>query len=294
MESLSKLREPAAVVLLVVLAVRVVMALVAAVVYLQGEFGGLPSLAGLLSYRASDPILVVATAAVVASCVLTRPTPRVREIATAALVVVGVSLVVALVFALVGLGSGDAAGLVSTVDQLATLALPVLALVVIVRVRQLLPAAGSADPYAVAAAAQPALPQLPAPVDEQYQPSWLPDTASGAAWHRAGDAASGAPASGWGTPGQAGGWQVDPTQVPYTPQPIQGSQPTQGPQPTQGSQPTQGPQATQGSHPTQGPQPTQPPQPGSNTGSWPPDPASDQGGWGRTATPRNDWDRPRS
>lgn len=260
MESLSKLREPAALVVLVVLAVRVVMALVAAVVYLQSDFGDLSSLAGLISYRASDPLLVVVMAALVVSCVLTGPTPRARGIATASLVVVGVSLIVALVFALAVLGSGDAVGLMSTLDQLATLALPVLCLIVIVKVRQLLPAGASTSAtYPVAAVAQPGPPPVAAPVDEQYQPSWLPDTASGAAWHRAGDAASGAPASGWGTPGQAGGWQVDPSQLPYPPQPPHRPEPTQ---------------------------------PGSAPGPLPL-PGPDQGGWGGAEAPRNDWDQPR-
>jgi hypothetical protein len=48
--------------------------------------------------------------------------------------------------------------------------------------------------------AQPALPSA------QLEPVWQPDSASGVAWHTAGDAALGAPASRWGTPGEASGW----------------------------------------------------------------------------------------
>jgi hypothetical protein len=42
----------------------------------------------------------------------------------------------------------------------------------------------------------------------QLEPVWQADEASGVAWHTAGDAALGAPAAGWGTPGEAGGWQA--------------------------------------------------------------------------------------
>ncbi len=211
-----KLRQPAALVVLSVLAVRVLIALGTAVVYLRSDFdGGLANLAAVISYRAGDPVLVALLAALVALCVLSGPTPRARELASAALVVVGVSLVVALVFtviALVGLGQVDGIRVVNTLDQLLELTVPVLALVALVRLRPLAPARSTGDPYAVAAAETPIIapPPAPTPVDEQYQPSWLPDTAAGAAWQRAGDAAAGAPASGWGTPGQGGGWQVDP------------------------------------------------------------------------------------
>ena len=58
-----------------------------------------------------------------------------------------------------------------------------------------------------AGAAAPPVPELPAPPvqpgppDPQLQPTWQPDAAAGAAWLTAGDAAAGAPATGWGTPG---------------------------------------------------------------------------------------------
>jgi len=46
------------------------------------------------------------------------------------------------------------------------------------------------------------------PSGQQLEPVWQPDEASGVAWHTAGDAALGVPAAGWGTPGEASGWQV--------------------------------------------------------------------------------------
>ena len=46
--------------------------------------------------------------------------------------------------------------------------------------------------------------------DPAKQPTWQPDEAAGAAWLKAGDAAAGAAATGWGTPGDAGGWLPGP------------------------------------------------------------------------------------
>jgi hypothetical protein len=46
--------------------------------------------------------------------------------------------------------------------------------------------------------------------DPELQPTWQPDTAAGAAWYTAGDAASGRPAAGWGSPASASGWQPAP------------------------------------------------------------------------------------
>jgi hypothetical protein len=46
--------------------------------------------------------------------------------------------------------------------------------------------------------------------DPELQPTWQPDAAAGAAWHTAGDAASGRPAAGWGSPESSSGWQPAP------------------------------------------------------------------------------------
>lgn len=236
MESLKNLREPAALVILVVLALRVLLALVTAVVYVGIDLaGGLPAAANLVSFRATDPLLCLVLAALVASCVLAGPpTRRARGLASVALVVVGVSVLVSLVFAVLGLATRSDLAPVNALDALTVLALPVLLVIALVRLRSAAPGGSRSSALAGArsstAIASPTLPdpafprQVPGPPDEQYQPSWLPDTASGAAWNRAGDAAAGAPASGWGTPGQGGGWQVGPT----TPAPSGPSVPTAG------------------------------------------------------------------
>ena len=69
----------------------------------------------------------------------------------------------------------------------------------------------SADTALQSPAIVEAAPTEPAPAalpSSQLEPVWQPDEASGAAWYTAGDAALGAPAAGWGTPGESGGWQA--------------------------------------------------------------------------------------
>ena len=52
---------------------------------------------------------------------------------------------------------------------------------------------------------------IPQPPDPRLQPTWQPDAAAGAVWRTAGEAAAGAPATGWGTETSAA-WQPIPTQ----------------------------------------------------------------------------------
>lgn len=241
MESLRRLREPVAWAAVIVLTVRVFNAIATAIVYAGREgAAGLPEAAVLISYRAVDPALAAVLTLILLSCVLGEPTPRVRTLTTVALVVVGVSFLVALAFTVLALTSPADTFLIDAVDLLTNLAVPALALVTLVK---LLPVTGPGrrpvgfSPGELAGAEltgaeQPALPPVPNP---SYQPTWQPDQAAGAAWQTAGDAAAGAPASGWGTPGQQGGWQYPPPSPqqpnPQQPQPQQ-SQP-QLPHPNQ-------------------------------------------------------------
>ncbi|MGJ6981396.1 hypothetical protein ACSDQ9_12835 [Aestuariimicrobium soli] len=76
------------------------------------------------------------------------------------------------------------------------------------------------------------------PYQQGQPPTWQPDQASGGAWLRAGDAASGASASTWGTPGASSqgsaSWQPQQPQQQWNPQ----TQQTQNQQP-QNQQPQQ-------------------------------------------------------
>ncbi|MGD8214321.1 hypothetical protein [Aestuariimicrobium sp. Y1814] len=67
---------------------------------------------------------------------------------------------------------------------------------------------------------QPGLPPQQAQPGAQQQPTWQPHEASGGAWNRAGDAATGAGASTWGVPGQQSqGWQPSASPQPSAAEP---------------------------------------------------------------------------
>lgn len=169
----------------------------------------------------------------------------------------------------------------STILGLGHLAFLGLELFVAFTVFRLAKAAETGAPAAVTAGAEP----------QGQRPIWQPDQASGGAWTRAGDAASGASASAWGTPGSTtGGWQPQ-------------SQPSAQPQLGQGQQ-GQGQQGQQSAWHA----PAQPqwnaasqgsaqPQPGQQGNQWQ---ASAQGQWGgaqnqgaqNQGQQRTAWDQP--
>lgn len=223
MESLKKLREPVAVVILVALGLRVLLALVSAGVYAGDDvLRTFARAAGPLSSRVGDPALVLALAATLLACGLVDRTPHVRTLTLVGVITVGASVLVNLVFLVAGSTAGGPTRAVDTLTGLLLLAVPVLAGIVLIRLLSALPVAETTPaPYAIA----PALPEpygqhgqyQPIPQDP-YQPTWQPDVAAGAAWHTAGDAASGAPAAGWGTPGQSGGWVPTPPPPPAGPE----------------------------------------------------------------------------
>lgn len=232
MESLQKLREPVAVVLLVTVGLRVVLALVSAGVYAGDDVLATFALAaGALASWVSDPALILALAAVLLACGLGKRTPHARTLTLVGVITVGASLLVNLVFLLTGLTAGGPTRVVDTLTGLLLLVVPVLTGIVLLRLLATLPAADpAAAPYAITPGGtdpaygpgqpDPNTSYQPIPQDPaaQYQPTWQTDTAAGAAWHTAGDAASGAPAAGWGTPGQSGGWVPDPAvPAPTTP-----------------------------------------------------------------------------
>ena len=226
-DSLQKLREPAAVVLLVVLGLRLLLGVVTFLVLARGSdddtlaylsrstYGD--NTFALASFSLAGTVLDVLTAlllvALVASCVLWRPTPHARQLALAALVLISLAVVVALVAGLLWLsGVGLSMAALADFGRL-VLGLPLLVLAALVLWRLLPETAPGAAPATTrelssspgAPAPAPAPAELPAarPADE---PTWQPEEASGAAWLTAGDAATGAAASGWGTSAEQGGW----------------------------------------------------------------------------------------
>ena len=192
MDSLKRWREPAVWVLLAAIVVNLVLALASLVLS--------PGSAGVFAYRASSPLIIIVLAVVVASCVLVDRTPHARLLTTLAMVIVGMAVLSTLVAALAALTFGGPVVAFDLLTLLVSLVVPALGLAVLIRVWTL-PESAPVGP----AALEPALPTppgLPVAPDPQWQPTWSPDAAAGAVWRTAGDAASGAPASGWGAPGR--------------------------------------------------------------------------------------------
>ncbi len=230
MDRLLKLREPIALVALIGLAVNLLVALVSAGVYAGADvYGSFAAAAGAMSYRATDPVLAIVLGLAVAACVLVDRTRHARTLTLAGLIVLAASLLIALVFIFAGLGRTSSTSVVDTVDALIYLVAPVLVGIVLAGLLRQQPVS---LPYPTGPAAeltgaqqQPAVPYPDQAAldqqarDAQYSPIWQVDSAAGAAWTTAGDAASGAPASGWGTPGQHGGWQPTGPENPPPPPP---------------------------------------------------------------------------
>jgi hypothetical protein len=139
-----------------------------------------------------------------------------------------ISLVVSVIAVLFGLvltllGFGGPAPVLEVFGTIVPQAISVLAVGLLIKLLQLqavprrLPPGIGLIPHETES-----LPAAPVP-DQRLQPTWHPDTAAGAAWHRAGDAAAGAPAAGWGADASSTGWQPIPSQ-PNGPKPQTRSQ----------------------------------------------------------------------
>ncbi|WP_432558448.1 hypothetical protein [Granulicoccus sp. GXG6511] len=95
-----------------------------------------------------------------------------------------------------------------TLFLVSTLAVQVLALVLLVRLLPLTRASGATSETPALPSA--GLPELPGDEQSGRAPVWQPDRAAGAHWHTAGAAAAGAAAADWGRPGERGGWAPPP------------------------------------------------------------------------------------
>lgn len=219
-ESLRRLREPAVIVVLAVLGVRLLLGLIS-FSYLQIIGTGSADSFAVARFTAGDTVTdaftVVVLGLLVASCVLTEPTPHSRRLTWLAVVIAGAGMLLALVSSITWLVTVGGVTVVGDLVRL-LLGLP-LSVVVVVGLLRLLrgqPKPAKAARQAVGASIasdtshrQQELgsgPDEPAD-DAGNQPTWQPDQAVGAAWHTAGEAAAGAAASGWGTPGEPGGWR---------------------------------------------------------------------------------------
>ncbi|MGA4508354.1 hypothetical protein ACQB6R_10350 [Propionibacteriaceae bacterium G1746] len=192
----------------------------------SGDFGDVASLtAGSLL---SPEALIAASLATWLTSWWRTPTNNAKVIALIGLIVAATSTVLYLLFALIGLGGAEDLGiLVSLLRLIGFAALGAVATGFFYATwKKLAPApAGQVAQYPGGQQQVQPYPgqqypaqQYPAQQYPPQQPTWQPDQASGGAWQRAGDAATGASASTWGVPGQQSqGWA--PPQSSWSPEP---------------------------------------------------------------------------
>jgi hypothetical protein len=209
MESLMRLREPAAWVALGALVLNIVLAVVAMATYP----GPTANVGLVLSARAANPVPLVVLAVLVSFCVVRQRTSNARLLTILSLIVGVIAVLLGLTLALLAFAA-EPPPIVAVLAAIVTQLISLIAVVLLIKLLQLqavprrLPAGVGLAPYPYPY--QEPLP-APQPSDQRLQPTWQPDTAAGAAWRTAGEAAAGAPATGWGAESSAA-WEPIPTQ----------------------------------------------------------------------------------
>jgi hypothetical protein len=204
--NLMRLREPAAWVALGALVLNLLLTILTMVTF----DGPLSNVGWVLSARVANPVPLLVLAVLVSFCVLRDRTPHARQLTLVSLVVGAISVIFGLVLTL--LGFGTTAPILAVFATIVPQAISVLAVGLLVKLLHLQAIPRRLPPGIGLIPHEPeALPGTQVP-DQRLQPIWEPDVAAGAAWRRAGDAAAGAPASGWGTDASSAGWQPIPTQ----------------------------------------------------------------------------------
>jgi hypothetical protein len=225
-----RLREPAAWVALGALCLNLLLTVVAMATF----DGSLETMGWLLGARIGNPVPLIALAVLVSFCVLRNRTPHARQLTLVSLVVAAIAVMLGLV--LTSFGFWSAAPFLAVVAAFVPQVISVIAVLLLIKLLQLQAVPRRLPPGIGLVPHDPeSLPAPPVP-DPRLQPTWQPDVAAGAAWHRAGDAAAGAPASGWGTDASTG-WQPIPTQPNGAPPPA----PPQEPRVDQGQPSSQPP-----------------------------------------------------
>ena len=201
-----RLREPAAWVALGALVLNLVLAVIAMATYESP----LANIGLTLSAQAANPVPLIALAVLVAFCVLRERTPHARLLTLLSLIAGVLAVLFGIGLALLALAA-ESIPVVWVLGAVVTQAISVIVVVLLIKLYQLqavprrLPAGIGLPPYQESLSAAP-------PPDQRLQPTWRPDTAAGAVWRTAGEAASGAPAAGWGADTTSAAWQPIPTQ----------------------------------------------------------------------------------
>jgi hypothetical protein len=201
-ESLRRMREPVAVVLLVAVAVRLGTALTVLVLASGSPGASFSGPARSIFGWVLSPLAVVVLVSVVAACVLWDPTPHARALVGTSVVLVTADLVAAVGLWSVSMAAESGGRFISSAVFLSEMAIPAVAAVVLFR---LLGARRDRRPASQPAPA-PSISERPTVQQPADAPTWEPDRAVGAVWQTAGEAATGAAATAWGSPDEKGGW----------------------------------------------------------------------------------------
>lgn len=204
-ETVKRLREPAALLVLVVGAIYVLMSLVRWG-YLVAQGGGVAAASRNVGGSSLSMVMVLLVSLIATACLAITPsTPRASRLVRGAAVVVGLAALFEAVFLVLGLPGAPGGTFVIALELLGGLleiALKAAAAVLLVRTLR-----GSREKRTPVAVERPRVVEVE-PETESRAASWKADQAAGAVWTRAGDAASGAAASTWGHPGESSsGWQ---------------------------------------------------------------------------------------
>ena len=226
-----RLREPAAWVALGVLVLNLLLTIITMITF----DGSVASVAWVLSARVANPVPLIVLAVLVSFCVLRERTPHARELTLISLVVGVIAVLFGLVLTFLGLGAPAPA--LAVFAMIVPQAISVLAVGLLIKLLQLQAVPRRLPPGIGLIPHEPESLPAPSVPDQRLQPTWHPDTAAGAAWSRAGDAAAGAPASGWGADASPAAWQPippppngpGPTDLPHDPRADQGQQNSQQP-----------------------------------------------------------------
>jgi hypothetical protein len=213
MESLMRLREPAAWVALGALVLNILLAVVA----IATQPGPTANVGLVLSARVANPVPLVVLAVLVSFCVVRERTPHARLLTILSLIVGVIAILFGLTLALLGLAA-ESTPVLAVLATIVTQLISLIAVVLLIKLLQL-QAVPRRLPAGIGLAPYPYQEPLPAsqPPHPRLQPTWQPDMAAGAVWRTAGEAAAGAPATGWGAD-SAAAWQPIPTQ-PNEPRP---------------------------------------------------------------------------
>jgi hypothetical protein len=177
-----RLREPAAWVALGAVVLNLLLAVVAMATYP----GRLADIGLTLSAQAANPVPLIALAVLVSFCVLRERTAHARLLTLLSLIAGALAVLFGIGLALLGLAA-EPTPVLWALAAIVTQAISIIVVVLLVKLFQLqavprrLPAGIGLPPY------QQSLPTPPP--DQRLQPTWQPDTAAGAAWRTAGEAA---------------------------------------------------------------------------------------------------------